>query len=179
MMKRRTRLLVPLAAAVLLVVAGCGDETDDPPEGGDAGQESPAAPEPTATESPEAEMDATVAVSDAAMGEILVDAEGRTLYMFDQDQRGASTCYEGCEPNWPPLVVDSEPVAGAGVDQALLGTVEREDGSQQVTYADWPLYYYAQDSAAGDLNGQSVDGVWWVLGPTGEPIRSSGGPPDY
>lgn len=155
-MRTRTRGAMSLAGVLMLLLAGCG-----------------AAGDTDATESAGgAEMaDVAVTVASTSLGEVLADAEGVTLYMFDPDEQGASTCYDQCATSWPPLVVEGEPVAGEGADAALLGTVERDDGSVQVTYDGWPLYYFAQDAAAGDVKGQGVNDVWWVLGAGGEPIR--------
>lgn len=164
---RTTRILGPLAAAMLLASAACGGggETTD-------GQDGQAA-SPTDGGTPMQEAEPTVAVADTSLGEILVDAEGMTLYMFDPDEQGESTCYDDCATAWPPLVVEEDPVAGEGADESLLGTVERDDGAMQVTYNDWPLYYWQQDTEAGDTTGQAVNDVWWVVGPDGEPIRES------
>ena len=106
------------------------------------------------------------------LGEILVGPDGRTLYMFDRDTRGAgaSTCHEDCAGAWPPLTVDEDPTAGDGVT-AELSTFEREDGSTQVAANGWPLYYFADDGAPDDANGQGAGDVWWVLGPDGMPKR--------
>lgn len=155
-MRTRTRGAMSLAGVLMLLLAGCG-----------------AAGDTDATESAGgAEMaDVAVTVASTSLGEVLADAEGMTLYMFDPDEQGASTCYDQCATSWPPLVVEGEPAAGEGADAALLGTVERDDGSVQVTYDGWPLYYFAQDAAAGDVKGQGVNDVWWVLGAGGEPIR--------
>lgn len=152
------RMLVLLAAGGLLLAA-CG--TDEPETttggGGDVQQD---------------ETAATVEVADSDLGEILVDADGNTLYMFVPDQEeGEPTCYDDCADAWPAFEAGDEPTAGEGIDQALLGTVERTDGSDQVIYNDLPLYYFSGDEEAGDTNGQSLNDVWWVLAPDGEPIR--------
>lgn len=123
-----------------------------------------------ATEAPAA--DGTVAVTDNdELGEILTDADGRTLYVFLNDEGGESTCADACAQTWPPLAADGEPTAGEGVDAELLGTTERDDGDMQVTYNDRPLYHYATDEAPGDTNGQGVGDRWYVVGPDGEPIE--------
>jgi predicted lipoprotein with Yx(FWY)xxD motif len=116
--------------------------------------------------------DAAVEVTDNALGQILVDTDGMTLYGFTADTAGESTCYEQCATNWPPLLVDdaAAAVAGAGLDASLITTVERTDGTIQVKYGDWPLYYFANDAAAGDTNGQAVGDVWYVVDPAGELI---------
>lgn len=119
------------------------------------------------------EPGATVRVrSHPDLGEILVGPDGRTLYMFDRDTRGAgaSTCSGDCAGAWPPLTVDGEPTAGDGVT-AELSTFERGDGSTQVAANGWPLYYFDDDEAPGDANGQGAGDVWWVLGPGGGPKR--------
>ncbi|QKY21724.1 hypothetical protein B4589_008040 [Halolamina sp. CBA1230] len=119
---------------------------------------------------------ATVQVSTHPdLGELLVDSEGMTLYMFDQDAQGAgeSSCTGGCAGNWPPLTVDGDPEASDDVT-AELSTFEREDGETQVAANGWPLYTFATDEEPGDANGQGANDVWWVLGPDGSPIRSGG-----
>ncbi|ELY61668.1 plastocyanin/azurin family copper-binding protein [Natronococcus jeotgali] len=106
---------------------------------------------------------------------ILVGPTGQTLYMFDQDTQGegASACYEDCAENWPPLTVEDEPTVGNDVE-ADVTTFEREDGSMQVAANGWPLYYFTPDEALGDIEGQGVNDVWWVLNPAGEPITDLG-----
>lgn len=112
--------------------------------------------------------------SHSELGDILVDAEGMTLYMFDQDTQGdeASTCYDGCAETWPPLTVDGEPTAGDDVT-AELDSFERETGEPQVMADGWPLYYFASDEEPGDAAGQGINDVWWVLAPDGSPITSN------
>lgn len=111
----------------------------------------------------------SLAVASSDLGDIVTDAEGFTLYVFQPDEQGDSTCYGTCEDTWPPLVGEVE--AGDGIDAALLGSSERTDGSLQVTYDGWPLYYFAADGAPGDTNGQLVGDVWFVIAPDGTPIR--------
>ena len=110
--------------------------------------------------------------ADTELGTILVDGEGLTLYMFVPDAQGPSTCEDECSASWPALAGPA--TAGEGADEALLGTATRaDDGTDQVTYNGWPLYYFAQDSAAGDVNGQGVSDVWFVVDAAGEPIPVS------
>jgi predicted lipoprotein with Yx(FWY)xxD motif len=106
-------------------------------------------------------------------GPILVDADGRSVYLYTKDtQNGASSaCAEECTTDWKPLVSQGDPVAGAGAIQNLLGTITREDGTTQVTYNGWPLYYSAADKAAGSTSGQGVDNAWFLVAPSGKPIR--------
>lgn len=180
-MRTRTRAATAAAGLMLLVLAGCSNGGDDGTEDTGSGTETTDDGADTADDADDAGDDAeggddamatgTVAVGSTDLGEILVDTEGMTLYVYDPDAQGESTCYDQCATAWPPLLVAGEPGAGDGVDDSLLGTTERTDGTVQVTYNDWPLYYWAQDAAAGDTTGQAVNDVWWVLDATGEPIR--------
>jgi predicted lipoprotein with Yx(FWY)xxD motif len=174
----------------MLALAACGGGAEDTSAGDTADSEpatvesEPAIVESEPVESEPAtggESEATsaggseIAVESSDLGDVLVDGEGLTLYVFDNDTDENSTCYDDCEANWPPLTGDV--TAGEGVDESLLGTSERENGDTQVTYAGKPLYYFAGDQAAGDTNGQAVGDVWWVVAPDGEAITgdSAGG----
>lgn len=149
--------VVAVAALFALAMAGCSDEggTDDGAE-----------------PQPEQPADATVAVEDSDLGQIVVDADGKTLYVFLVDEGSDSTCYDDCEAAWPPLTVEGDPAAGEGIDRSLLGTTERDDGSTQVTLDGHPLYYFASDETADDTNGQGVGDVWYVVSPEGEAIQA-------
>lgn len=164
---KRIRLAAIGVVVLLLAACGGGGGAEDDQAGGDT----PSAEE-TMDEGDGAEAEATVMVSETSLGPVLTDAEGMTLYMFDPDMQGESTCYDACEDAWPVLAVEEEgaEVAGEGADQALMGTTERTDGTYQVTYDDWPLYYFAQDAAPGDVNGQGANDVWWVIDATGTPV---------
>jgi predicted lipoprotein with Yx(FWY)xxD motif len=107
------------------------------------------------------------------LGSFLVDDKGMTLYLFTKDTPNTTVCYEKCAVAWPPLLTTGEPVAGEGVDASLLGTTERTDGTVQVTYNGWPLYYYEKDKAPGDVVGQDVGGVWFVVSPAGEMVETA------
>ena len=131
----------------------------------------PAATEsPSAEESPSAAAPATVELAESDLGSILVGADGMTLYLFEADTDGTSTCYDECADTWPALV-DDAPSAGDGLDAALLDTTERDDGELQVTYAGHPLYYYAPDEAPGDTMGQEVGDVWYVVDADGSAVE--------
>lgn len=115
--------------------------------------------------------------SHSQFGDILTGPDGLTLYMFDQDTRGGSTstCTGGCADAWPPLTVDSTDELLASRElSATVGTVERPDGTTQVAVDGWPVYYFQSDEGPGDVAGQGVQDVWWVLGPDGTVIRSGG-----
>lgn len=104
-------------------------------------------------------------------GHVLADGAGYTLYIFTPDLRGSSKCYSVCANDWPPLLLPSgvgHPVAGRGIDAALLGTTKRKNGSLQITYDRWPLYRYYADGP-GQATGQAEDmGTWYLLSTSGE-----------
>jgi predicted lipoprotein with Yx(FWY)xxD motif len=96
------------------------------------------------------------------------------VLMNDTQNSGTSTCVDDCAAEWPPLTADGDPVAGEGVDETLLGTITRDDGSTQVTYNGWPLYTFVDDTAPGDTTGQGIEdefGLWHLISPEGEPIE--------
>ncbi len=103
----------------------------------------------------------------SALGSFLVDSKGMTLYLFTKDTPNTSNCYSSCAALWPPLLTNGTPTAGTGVTASMLGTTKRTDGTVQVTYNGWPLYYYVTDKAAGDTTGENVQGVWFVVTPAG------------
>jgi predicted lipoprotein with Yx(FWY)xxD motif len=110
----------------------------------------------------------------ADLGPFLVGPNDMTLYMYTKDTPGVSNCTGGCLVKWPALLVPDgmQPTAGDGVT-GTLGTIQRDDGTYQVTINDMPLYYWYNDVVPGDATGQNVGGVWFVLGPDGSVI--SGG----
>lgn len=100
------------------------------------------------------------------LGPYLIDSQGMTLYLFDNDEPGLSNCYDDCAAAWPPLLVaDADSVSAAEDINGELGTTERTDGTVQVTYNGWPLYYWISDQAPGDTTGHGVGEVWWVVEP--------------
>jgi predicted lipoprotein with Yx(FWY)xxD motif len=164
------------AFAVVLLLSACA--TDGVEQAGDAtGDLGAAEEEQDRLEGGpgEAGEAAHVAVGSSEFGDILVDDGSMTLYLFTQDSDGESVCEDDCATAWPPLLVDGAPVAGEGVDASFLDTIERSDGSTQVSYAGWPLYTWAQDEEPGDVTGQGVQEVWFVVAPDGEPIRDGDG----
>ena len=178
-MYARSRRLT-IAASVLLVgsLAACSSNSGSGSggygqDGAAAGSASSAAASPSASPSggmANSGQTATVATADTDLGTILVDGKGMTLYLYTKDTQnsGESTCEGQCLATWPPLL--GEPSASSGVDASMLGTITRSDGSTQVSYNGWPLYYWANDTAAGQTTGQGVGGVWWVVTPGGEAI---------
>ena len=116
----------------------------------------------------------TVQVRRTALGQILVDAGGRSLYLFEKDSRGESRCSGSCASNWPPLLVTRRPVAGRGIRTSKVGTTKRSDGKTQVVYNGHPLYRFIADTRPGNTNGQGLTAFgarWFVVSPSGNAIR--------
>jgi predicted lipoprotein with Yx(FWY)xxD motif len=172
-MQTTIRSLLVIGLIALLAACSSGATTTTAPATAAAPSvaaptEAPSAAAPTDAPSAAA-TDATVTLVDNALGKILVGADGMTLYAFTPDTAGTSTCYDACAAAWPALVTDgaAAPTAGDGLDASKLTTTDRTDGTKQVKYGDWPLYYFASDTAAGDTNGQGVGGKWFVIDATG------------
>ncbi len=124
---------------------------------------------PAAQGSPTAEETATVFVrQDPALGTILTDPKGMTLYLFTKDTtRGESTCYDRCAQAWPPYTAAESLTLPSGVPGELT-TISRTDGTTQIAYNGIPLYYWANDQQPGDTTGQGVGDVWFVVAPGAE-----------
>lgn len=111
-----------------------------------------------------------------SLGRIVVNAGGRSLYLFEKDKNGKSSCYGLCATYWPPLLTRGKPVAGAGVKAKLLGVTKRKNGTRQVTYAGHPLYRYGGDGGPGQTTGEGLTdfgGGWEVVAPSGKKIDSN------
>src|SRR3954467_3430325 len=116
----------------------------------------------------------TVSLRKTSVGRVLVAAHGRTVYLFTADKGSKSACYGQCAAVWPPLLA-GKPTAGAGLRASKLGVTKRKDGKLQVTYGGHPLYYFAPDKKAGDVNGQGVvhfGGGWWLESAAGAKITA-------
>ncbi|MEU3979412.1 hypothetical protein AB0F77_04750 [Streptomyces sp. NPDC026672] len=106
-------------------------------------------------------------------GPHLININQAALYRFDDDtaQPSASNCNDTCAAKWPPVTIQQGGnVYLAGVDQKLVGAIQRADGQVQLTVGGQPVYRFAGDSKPGDLNGQGVDGKWFAVGATGEKV---------
>ena len=179
-MRTPLRLLLVLIAAFAL--AACSDTGSSPSAASVAPATEPPASEAPASEAPASEEPAggaTIELAESDLGAILVDADGMTLYGFTVDTEGVSACYDDCATNWPALIADGDVTVGEGLDQSLVTTVARTDGTMQVKYGDWPLYYFANDAAAGDTNGQGLNEVWYVVGADGALIETAAGSIGY
>src|SRR3954471_20241734 len=172
----RSKRLAPLAAATALAlsaiaVAACGSGSSSrQTTTGASGPPASSAPSSTSASS------GTVDLAKGSLGPILIDSQGRTLYLWQADTGAKSTCNGACASAWPPLVTTGKPTAGSGVRASLLATSKRANGAEQVTYNGHPLYRYAGDTAAHQTNGQGSAGfgaLWYVLSPAGKQLTGA------
>ncbi|POX51042.1 SCO0930 family lipoprotein [Streptomyces sp. Ru72] len=185
----RSASLVATAAAVLALTTACGSQSGTQSAGSQNvgatalpgglgsspslpgngyGADSTAAPSASASAGGQSAGQLAV-VENAKLGKIVTDGAGFTLYRFDQDtaEPPKSSCDGDCAKAWPPVPAEGATVA-SGIDTSLLGEVTRSDGTKQLTIAGWPMYRYAKDTKAGDVNGQGVKGTWFATAPTGK-----------
>jgi len=117
---------------------------------------------------------AALKVAQGSLGRILVDSNGRTLYLFTHDKQRSSTCNGSCARNWPPFTTRGKPRAISGARTGLLRTARRKDGRIQVTYHGHPLYYYAGDKRAGQTRGEgrsAFGGRWYAVSAAGAAVK--------
>jgi predicted lipoprotein with Yx(FWY)xxD motif len=163
MTRSRTINLLASAAAIAVsavTVAACGG-------GGGATAASP----PKTTNG----TSATVGVANTSVGKVLVNSQGRSLYLFKADTGTKSACTGACATAWPPLLAHGKPTVAGGATASLLTTTTRADGTKQVTYNGHPLYLFANDQNPGDVKGQGVTAfgaAWFVLSAAGSQISA-------
>ena len=158
-----------LMAATAILLAAC------------SGAAATTAPTAAPTAAPVASVAAPAAAvqvkvaQDPKLGAYLTGADGRSLYLLTSDTMNTTTCTGGCAAAWPAFEVaaSGDVTAGDGVTGTLATTTRADDGKAQVTYNGIPLYYFAKDAKAGDINGQGVKGVWFLAGPAS---TAQGGP---
>jgi len=112
----------------------------------------------------------TLKTASSPLGSILVDQDGKTLYLFEADSKNKSNCSGGCLNLWPPIMANGKATAGSGVSAGMIGAAT---GSSQVTYAGHPLYWFSGDTKAGDTNGEGLDdfgGEWYAISPAGTAV---------
>jgi predicted lipoprotein with Yx(FWY)xxD motif len=162
-MSKRFWAIAALAALgmVALVAAGCGSS--------DSSSTSTTVASSTAATSSGGAASLEVA-DNPDLGQILTDGDGNTVYLFEKDQNGKSSCSGSCAAAWPPVTTTGNAQAGDGVDSSLISTTKRDDGSEQVTYDGHPLYLYEGDTSPGDTTGNGLDqfgAEWYALTPDG------------
>jgi len=108
-----------------------------------------------------------------SLGKILVNSQGRTLYLFQKDSGTTSECTGACAANWPPPRANSPPRIGGGANASLVASTMRSDGGRQITYNNHPLYTFVKDTKAGDTNGEGLTafgGTWYAISPAGNQV---------
>jgi predicted lipoprotein with Yx(FWY)xxD motif len=128
-----------------------------------------------ATASTQAQSGTVRAVKSASFGMILAAANGKTLYRYTLDSKGINRCTSDatCAKYWPQLLIKAtaKPTVGGGASAALLGTIKAAHGMRQVTYAGYPLYFFAGDTAAGQTKGQGFQKQWYVVNTKGAFVK--------
>lgn len=118
----------------------------------------------------EADTSALTLAESPDHGQYLADNSGKAIYIFLNDTSGVSACEGNCLQNWPPVLVpsmDELPALPEGMDASLMSAIERPDGTFQLTYNSWPLYYFVADTEAGMTAGQGQGEVWYLLSTEG------------
>ena len=170
----RRLLLGGLALGAAVTVAACGSSSSS--SGAAAGSSS------SATAGASSAAAVTISAKTVpGVGSVLVDGQGRTLYLLTSEKGGKITCTasNGCTEAWPEIVLASgttAATAGSGVQSSLLGTVKDASGDLEVTYNGWPLYTFSGDSGPGVAKGEGISnfgGTWYVLNSSGNPVTSS------
>jgi predicted lipoprotein with Yx(FWY)xxD motif len=178
---KRSLFATPGLAGVALAAAACGGSggaygTGTTPPTSGAAAPAATAPPTTGAAAPAATA-TTIDLASSKLGQILVDSQGRSLYLFKADTTSTSTCTSaGCVAEWPPFVASGTPRVGPGLVASDLGTTTRADGRQQVTYGGHPLYYFVGDTQPGTTAGQGLNdngGPWYVVRQDGTPVDNS------
>ena len=155
MLGRRSLFLLGALPVTVLALAGCG------------GNSSHALPT-TNNGRP-----ASLGVASTGLGNVLVDRQGRTVYLFERDSGTMSACTGACAVNWPPLRVRGTPLVGSGAKRSDVGTTVRPDGISQLTYNGHPLYTFVNDKKPGDTNGEGINafgGSWFAVSGAGAKV---------
>jgi predicted lipoprotein with Yx(FWY)xxD motif len=162
----------PVVRVVGVMVLGLGGLTACGGNGSGYGS-APSSSAPASQPAAGAAKLATATVGD--LGKIVVDGNGRTVYVFDKDAAGKSNCQGDCLSKWPAVKAGDGTPQLNGIDASLVSTVTRSDGSKQLAINGMPLYLFASDSQAGEAEGQAVGGLWWVVGADGKKITTQPG----
>jgi predicted lipoprotein with Yx(FWY)xxD motif len=157
--------VAPLAAATLLMTACSSSHTA-------------ASADRSSVGAPAGGSGSSVALKTQSgpLGTFLTDGSGRAVYLFGSDGGSKSSCFGACATAWPPLTVQGSVSTSGGASASEVGTIARSDGTEQVTYAGHPLYYFAGDEDPGETDGQgSTDfgAPWWLVAPSGQKVTTS------
>jgi predicted lipoprotein with Yx(FWY)xxD motif len=144
--------------SVIFLLAACSSKTEESKKTNASKKETT-----TASEVSKPEKVSLQLLDNANTGKYLADANGMALYYYTKDQAGKSNCSGQCLVNWPAFSATDFEVP-EGFNKSDFGTIKREDnGVEQVTYKGYPLYYWIKDKAKGDVTGQGVGNVWYII----------------
>lgn len=170
------------ASFVVILAAGCSSAGTSGSSGSASAPAPAASSAASSASSPSASASATasssgsgaLAVADTTLGTIIVDGQGMTAYYFTKDEAGSgkSVCAGECLVAWPAIPAPSDTPAGTGIT-AKLGSITRDDGTRQMTVDGRPIYLFQKDKAPGDVTGQGVGKVWYVIAPDGKMITTA------
>ncbi|MCU1512423.1 MAG: hypothetical protein JWO34_2263 [Arthrobacter sp.] len=175
----KKHLSIGLAAfAVGALLSGCaggGGSTATTAPSAPAATSAPASSAP-ATSAPASATATGLKIAESKLGPIVVDGKGMSVYYFTKDTKdsGTSACTGGCLTAWPPVTTTAAAPSAEGIT-GTLGTITTPDGKKQVTINGMPIYYFEKDKAAGDILGQGVNSVWYLVAPSGEMITTAAG----
>lgn len=169
-------------AGVLSGCAGGGGTTTSPASMAGSGAAAPSASAPAPTSAAGGSASGTAAAAAelktaaTKAGQVVVDAKGMSVYYFTKDTKdsGTSACTGSCIAAWPPVLSSSGTPAAEGVT-GKLGTIATPDGKKQLTINGMPVYYYFKDKAPGDITGQGVGSVWYLVNPAGDMVTPAAG----
>jgi predicted lipoprotein with Yx(FWY)xxD motif len=166
-MKKRLVLALAGIAVSTIALAGCSSTSSTSSAGSGTTSSSTASSAPTAT-------GGDLSTASTSLGTIVVNGQGRSVYVYTKDTQnsGVSTCYDQCAGVWPAVVTTSATPVVQGVT-GTVATIKRTDGTMQVTVNGWPLYTFASDTAAGDVAGQGVMNIWFVMTPAGQQVTAA------
>ena len=162
------------AFALAALLSGCGGgATTTTPTSAAPATSAPAETSAPATSAPASMGAAVLSVGQSKAGQIVVADQGLSVYYFTKNTKdsGNSVCTGACLTSWPPVTSTTATPTVNGVT-GKVGTIPTADGKMQVTINGMPIYYYSKDQAAGDINGQGVGGVWFLVSPSGEMITA-------
>ena len=167
-MRGRRLSALALSATMAMGMAACGDDDEPITAGGAQTGGTTATTAAAAATTTTAAAKPTVSTANSSLGTIFVDASGKTLYTWDRDTSPTSTCTGNCAATWPPLMLAAgatTPTAGPGVTDLTAVARPDDPSKMQVVWKDKPLYFYASDTAPGDVKGDGVGGTWHVAKP--------------
>ena len=154
-----------LVLGAAITVAACGSSSSSTASGSGSASSAPAG---ASSSTPAVTISAK---SVPGVGTVLVNGQGRTLYLLSSEKGGKITCTDdnGCTKVWPDTELPkgmTAATAGSGVQASLLGTVKDASGALYVTYNSWPLYTFSGDAGPAVAHGQGITsfgGTWYAL----------------